>query len=64
MIGIAGSAAGSLAFYISVHARRTILFTLGLVGFLGLRYAGLREPLYIILLVATLFSLELYLKNQ
>jgi len=46
------------------NVRRAILINLGLVTIFVLRYLNLREPLYIILLVATLLSLELYFQKR
>lgn len=59
---------GLIAFFTSLfilnNVRRSILISLGLVLFLILRYLGLHELTYIILLVACLTSLELFLRKQ
>jgi hypothetical protein len=49
----------ALTLYIVIHGKRALLITVGVVIFLLLRLVGLRNPLYVILLVASLASLEL-----
>jgi len=49
----------SLTFFITNIVRRSLLVSGGVLVFFLLRYLGLREPLYIVLLVASLVSLEL-----
>lgn len=51
-------------FFVANIVRRSIFVASGVVGFLLLRLVGLREPIYIILLIASLISLELYLNKQ
>jgi hypothetical protein len=54
----------SLGIFITKHGRFGIILGLGGVGFLGLRFLHLREPLYFLLLLASLLSLELYLRKR
>jgi hypothetical protein len=49
----------SIAFFITYIVRRSLLISGGVFLFFFLRYLGLREPLYIVLLAASLISLEL-----
>lgn len=64
MFGLMGFSLGSVLYFFLLHVRHTFLVTLGVVLVLALRVLDLHEPAYIILLAATLFSLELYLKKQ
>ena len=54
----------SLMQYILANMRQALLLSLGLTIFLLLRYLGLREMLYPLLLVACLISLELGLRRR
>ncbi|OGG11638.1 hypothetical protein A2Z00_01100 [Candidatus Gottesmanbacteria bacterium RBG_13_45_10] len=44
--------------------RRSLTISLGVMLFFMLRYLQLHNPLYIILLIACLFSLELYFQKR
>lgn len=46
------------------NVRRAGLASLGIVLFFLLRFLNLREPFYLILLLASIISLELYLRKQ
>ena len=50
--------------FILNNVRRAILLSLGVILFFFLRLLNLREPFYIILLLASIVSLELYLRKQ
>jgi hypothetical protein len=54
----------SVTFFLTNIVRRSILMGSGVFGFFLLRFFGLREPLYIILLASLLISLELYLQKR
>lgn len=54
----------SLVLFLLNNLRRALLIGAGICGIFFLRLIELRDPLYIILLVACLVSLELYLKKQ
>lgn len=58
------AATSSLVLFLLNNVRRAMLIGAGISGIFFLRLIELREPLYIILLVACLVSLELYLKKQ
>ena len=47
-----------LSLYLLNNVRRAILLSLSLIILLSLRALGLREPVYIVLLVLSLISLE------
>ncbi len=46
------------------NVRRAVLVSVGFSIFLVLRYLGLRDPIYLILLVASLISLEMLLSKK
>ena len=50
--------------YLFNNVRRSVLLSLGATTYLLLRYLNLREPLYLILLLACLTSLELLLSKK
>ncbi len=50
--------------YLLNNVRRALLVTLGVTVFLGLRYLNLRQPFYLILLIASLISLEVYWQKR
>ncbi len=54
----------SLSFYVLNNVRRSVLISIGLVSFLLLRMAGLRELFYVILLLASLISLEVFFQKR
>lgn len=54
----------ALAMFILNHSRRAGFITIGVVAFFLMRMAHLRQPLYSILLVAALLSLELTSKKR
>ena len=49
-----------LVLFILNHRRRAVLISCGLVLFLFMRQLELRQPIYLLLILATLVSLELY----
>ena len=49
-----------LVLFILNHRRRAVLISSGLVLFLFMRQLELRQPVYLLLILATLVSLELY----
>jgi hypothetical protein len=53
-----GSTIGSLLLYLYGNMRRSLLLTAGIIIFLLLRYFGLRQPLYPILLAASILCIE------
>lgn len=53
-----------LAQYLLNNVRRATLLSIGLTTIFILRFLGLRDPIYIILLLATLASLELLLSKR
>lgn len=53
-----------LLFFLLNNFRRSFLIAGGVTGYVMLRMIGLREPLYLILLAASLVSLELYLNKR
>lgn len=59
---------GAMTFFTSLfflnNVRRAGLLSLGFSLLLILRYLNLREPIYLILLSASLLSLELLLRNK
>lgn len=55
---------GSLLLYFLKNARHVLLITGGLLILLVLRFFGLREIIYPLLLIASLFSLELMLRKR
>lgn len=54
----------SLSLYLLNNVRRALWVGLGVIGFLLLRYVGLREPWYVVLLVASFLSLELFFQKR
>lgn len=54
----------SLCLYLFNNVRRSVLLSLGIIAFLLLRFLQLRHPLYLVLLLASLISLELYFQNR
>jgi len=54
----------SLFFYVLNNVRRALLVGIGVVSFLILRYVGLREVFYAILLLASLVSLEVFFQKR
>ncbi len=54
----------SLVRFFLVRTRVALLVSLGCTGFLLLRYLHLREPVYVVLLLASLVSLELALVKR
>ncbi len=54
----------SLSLYTLNNVRRSLLIGLGIPAFFLLRYLGLREPIYLILLIASLASLELFFQKR
>jgi len=50
--------------YLFNNVRRSVLLSLGVTTYLLLRLANLREPLYLVLLLASLTSLELLLSKR
>lgn len=56
--------AATLAFFITNNKRRAFLLSGAVVAFFLLRILKLREPIYLLLLVASLLSLEVYLKKR
>lgn len=50
--------------YLVNNVRRSVLLSLGLTSYLLLRFLNLREPFYLILLIACLTSLELLLHKR
>lgn len=54
----------SLSLYLLNNVRRSLWMGLGITGFLLLRYLGLREPLYVVLLIASLISLEVFFQKR
>lgn len=50
--------------YFLNNVRRGLLLSVGIVTYLLLRLLNLREPLYVLLLIACLASLELYFKKR
>lgn len=50
--------------YFLNNVRRGLLLSVGIVTYLLLRLLNLREPLYVLLLIASLASLELYFKKR
>lgn len=63
-LGLIGFSSTFLSLFLFKNVRRAILLSSGLTVFLLLRYLGLREPLYLILLLASLVSLELSLRKR
>lgn len=55
---------GSLLLYFVNKIRHILLITGGLLILLGLRFLGLREIIYPLLLIASLISLELMLQKR
>jgi len=47
-----------VSLYILQNARLATLLTLGITVYLGLRFLGLRQPMYAILLAASVIALE------
>ncbi len=56
--------AATLAFSLTDSKRRASLVAGGVVGFMLLRLLELREPIYLVLLLASLLSLEVYLRKR
>lgn len=56
----------SVCFFLFIfnNVRRAILLSLGVALFFFLRLLNLREPFYLILLLASIISLELYLRKR
>jgi len=54
----------SLSFYVLNNVRRALLIGIGVVSFFLLRYLGLRELFYPILLIASLVSLEVFFQKR
>lgn len=54
----------SIAFFLTNIVRRSLIIASGVFGFFLLRFSGLREPIYIVLLASCLISLELYLQKR
>lgn len=54
----------SITMFITNIVRRSVLLGSGVFVFFLLRFLGLREPVYIILLALSLVSLELYLQKR
>lgn len=50
--------------FLFVNKRRSILLTAGIVTLLFLRMIGLREPLYVVLLIAALGAIELVFQTR
>lgn len=61
---IVGCSAFTLTFFILNNVRRASLITLFVIGIFFLRLLGLRSPIYLLLLLASLVSLELYLRKR
>ena len=51
-------------FYLLNNVRRSVLVSLGIILYLLLRYLNLRESIYLILLLTSLISLEVFLKKR
>lgn len=58
------AASSFLGLYALNNVRRAILLGLGVSAFLLLRYLQLRHPLYVVLLVASLISLEVFFQKR
>lgn len=54
----------SLSLYVLNNVRRSLWMGLGITGSLLLRYLGLREPFYVVLLLASLISLEVFFQKR
>lgn len=54
----------AFAFSITNNLRWTLLSAGGVVGFFLLRMLELREPIYLVLLLSSLLSLEVYLNKR
>jgi hypothetical protein len=54
----------SITMFITNIVRRSLIVGSGVFVFFLLRFIGLREPLYIILLALSLISLELYFQKR
>jgi len=54
----------SFTYFATNIVRRSIIIGSGVFGFFLLRYLQLREPFYVLLLVACLISLELYYQKR
>ncbi len=59
-----GCTATSLSLYALNNVRRALLIGIGVAGFLLLRFLGLREWFYGILLLASLASLEVFFQKR
>jgi|GEM_PF-722723 len=57
-------AATSLLLYILQHTRHALLISAGTTIYLILRLLGLRQPLYAVLLLASIIALEYLWKDQ
>jgi len=53
-----------LGMYITRNTRHVVVLTLGVTLYLGLRFIGLRHPIYGILLVASIVALEYVWKDN
>lgn len=54
----------AFSFFVARSRRQAVLAGVGVSTLFFLRLIGLREPLYVILLFASLISLEVYLKKR
>ena len=54
----------SLSYYLPMVVYRSFLVSGGIGGLLLLRYIGLREPVYVLLLICCLISLELLFQKS
>lgn len=61
---IVGCITFALAYFIINNVRRAFLVALFCSGTLLLRFLNLRSPMYFLLLLASLVSLELYLRKR
>lgn len=53
-----------VTFYLIPHTRHALLITTGVVLYLGLRFLELRQPVYVLLLIASLVALEYLWKES
>lgn len=54
----------ALLFYVMQHMRHAMLISAGMTIYLILRLLGLRQPLYAVLLLASIIALEYLWKDQ
>lgn len=63
-LAVVALAVFSFTYYMTVSARVSILAASGIAVWLFLRYSGLREPIFPLLLLASLVSIDLYFRKK